>query len=78
MFGYRTIDDYYMDASPNRRLKSVGIPVLCLNAVDDVFSPSHGKSIRLLPWCDVTFFFKGLLSFIPVCLCAYMPACVGT
>ncbi|XP_038186671.1 phospholipase ABHD3 isoform X3 [Arvicola amphibius] len=41
MFGYRTIDDYYTDASPNRRLKSVGIPVLCLNAVDDVFSPSH-------------------------------------
>lgn len=45
MFGYRTIDDYYTDASPNRRLKSVGIPVLCLNAVDDVFSPSHGKNL---------------------------------
>lgn len=43
MFGYRTIDDYYIDASPNHRLKSVGIPVLCLNSVDDVFSPSHGK-----------------------------------
>ncbi|XP_076410834.1 phospholipase ABHD3 isoform X3 [Peromyscus maniculatus bairdii] len=46
MFGYRTIDDYYMDASPNRRLKSVGIPVLCLNAVDDVFSPSHAIPIE--------------------------------
>lgn len=43
MFGYRTLDDYYSDASPNRRLKSVGIPVLCLNAADDVFSPSHGE-----------------------------------
>ncbi|XP_011358753.1 phospholipase ABHD3 isoform X2 [Pteropus medius] len=41
LFGYQTIDDYYTDASPNRRLKSVGIPVLCLNSVDDVFSPSH-------------------------------------
>nr|XP_028693794.1 phospholipase ABHD3 isoform X2 [Macaca mulatta] len=43
MFGYRTIDDYYTDASPSRRLTSVGIPVLCLNSVDDVFSPSHGS-----------------------------------
>lgn len=43
MFGYRTIDDYYEDASPCRKLKSVGIPVLCLNSVDDVFSPGHGK-----------------------------------
>lgn len=46
MFGYRTLDDYYTDASPNRRLKSVGIPVLCLNATDDVFSPSHGIPIE--------------------------------
>ena len=43
MFGYRTIDDYYEDASPCHKLKSVGIPVLCLNSVDDVFSPGHGK-----------------------------------
>lgn len=43
MFGYRTVDDYYEDASPCRRLKSVGVPVLCLNSVDDVFSPAHGK-----------------------------------
>lgn len=47
MFGYRSIDDYYEDASPCRKLKSVGIPVLCLNSVDDVFSPAHGK-FRLL------------------------------
>lgn len=47
MFGYPTIDDYYEDASPCRKLKSVGIPVLCLNSVDDVFSPGHGE-FRLL------------------------------
>uniref|UniRef100_A0A2K5HRG9 AB hydrolase-1 domain-containing protein n=1 Tax=Colobus angolensis palliatus TaxID=336983 RepID=A0A2K5HRG9_COLAP len=46
MFGYRTIDDYYTDASPSRRLTSVGIPVLCLNSVDDVFSPSHAIPIE--------------------------------
>ena len=52
MFGYRTIDDYYADASPCRRLKRIGIPVLCLNSLDDVFSPDHGKLIPPpLPRC---------------------------
>ncbi|XP_038665135.1 phospholipase ABHD3 isoform X2 [Scyliorhinus canicula] len=41
MFGYKTIADYYRDASPNHKLKSIEIPVLCLNALDDVFSPGH-------------------------------------
>lgn len=55
MFGYQTIDDYYTDASPNHRLKSVAIPVLCLNSVDDVFSPSHGKTnifAYILTWIN--------------------------
>lgn len=43
MFGYRTNDDYYHDASPVHRLKSVQVPMLCLNAADDVFSPFHGE-----------------------------------
>ncbi|XP_072460472.1 phospholipase ABHD3 isoform X1 [Notamacropus eugenii] len=46
MFGYRSVDDYYTDASPYLRLKSVGIPVLCLNSVDDVFSPHHAIPIE--------------------------------
>ncbi|XP_024062276.2 phospholipase ABHD3 isoform X1 [Terrapene carolina triunguis] len=46
MFGYRTIDDYYVDASPCRKLKSIGIPVLCLNSLDDVFSPGHAIPIE--------------------------------
>lgn len=43
MFGYPTNDHYYHDASPVHRLKSVQVPMLCLNAADDVFSPSHGE-----------------------------------
>lgn len=43
MFGYPTNDDYYRDASPIHKLKSVQVPMLCLNAADDVFSPNHGE-----------------------------------
>ena len=43
MFGYPTNDDYYHAASPVHTLKSVQVPMLCLNAADDVFSPSHGE-----------------------------------
>ncbi|XP_038248746.1 phospholipase ABHD3 isoform X2 [Dermochelys coriacea] len=46
MFGYRTVDDYYVDASPYCKLKSIGIPVLCLNSLDDVFSPGHAIPIE--------------------------------
>uniref|UniRef100_A0A8D0L5W7 Phospholipase ABHD3 n=1 Tax=Sphenodon punctatus TaxID=8508 RepID=A0A8D0L5W7_SPHPU len=46
MFGYPTIDDYYADASPCRKLKSVGIPVLCLNSMDDIFSPRHAIPVE--------------------------------
>ncbi|XP_033010913.1 phospholipase ABHD3 [Lacerta agilis] len=47
MFGYPTIEDYYADASPCRRLKRIGIPVLCLNAMDDVFSPNHAIPVEI-------------------------------
>ncbi|XP_057714445.1 phospholipase ABHD3 isoform X2 [Corythoichthys intestinalis] len=46
MFGYATNDDYYRDASPVHRLKSVQVPMLCLNAADDVFSPSHAIPVE--------------------------------
>ncbi|XP_030608159.1 phospholipase ABHD3 isoform X2 [Archocentrus centrarchus] len=46
MFGYPTNDDYYRDASPVHRLKSVQVPMLCLNAADDVFSPSHAIPVE--------------------------------
>ncbi len=43
MFGYPSNDDYYLDASPIHKIKSVQVPMLCLNAADDVFSPNHGE-----------------------------------
>ncbi|XP_073406955.1 phospholipase ABHD3 isoform X3 [Dendrobates tinctorius] len=46
MFGYPTNDHYYKDASPCHRVKSIEIPVLCLNAVDDVFSPGHAIPVE--------------------------------
>ncbi|KAG8571093.1 hypothetical protein GDO81_011522 [Engystomops pustulosus] len=46
MFGYPTNDHYYTDASPCHRVKSIEIPVLCLNAVDDVFSPGHAIPVE--------------------------------
>ncbi|XP_060900932.1 phospholipase ABHD3 isoform X2 [Labrus mixtus] len=48
MFGYPTNDDYYHDASPVHRLKSVQVPMLCLNAADDVFSPSHAIPVEVV------------------------------
>ncbi|XP_060731322.1 phospholipase ABHD3 isoform X2 [Tachysurus vachellii] len=48
MFGYPTNDDYYRDASPIHKLKSVQVPMLCLNAADDVFSPNHAIPIEVV------------------------------
>ncbi|XP_073710830.1 phospholipase ABHD3 [Misgurnus anguillicaudatus] len=46
MFGYPSNDDYYLDASPIHKLKSVQVPMLCLNAADDVFSPNHAFPVE--------------------------------
>ncbi|KAK1173729.1 phospholipase ABHD3-like [Acipenser oxyrinchus oxyrinchus] len=46
MFGYATNKEYYKAASPCHKLKSVQIPVLCLNAADDVFSPGHAFPVE--------------------------------
>ena len=37
-FGYRSVDVYYRDSSSSSRLRGVGVPLLCLSALDDPIS----------------------------------------
>lgn len=45
MFGFTSVEDFYSSASPISKISSVRIPVLCLNAADDPFVPSHCESV---------------------------------
>ncbi|XP_032079118.1 phospholipase ABHD3 [Thamnophis elegans] len=47
MFGYPSVEAYYEDASPCHKLKKIGIPVLCLNSLDDAFSPDHAIPVEI-------------------------------
>lgn len=38
-YGYQSCDEYYREASPDRRLSLIRTPVLCLCSLDDPFSP---------------------------------------
>ena len=44
-FGYPTYKEYYEDACIHRKVSDIKVPLLCLNAADDPFSPSHGKNV---------------------------------
>uniref|UniRef100_S4RYS8 Abhydrolase domain containing 3 n=1 Tax=Petromyzon marinus TaxID=7757 RepID=S4RYS8_PETMA len=46
MFGFATIDDYYHAASPAHAVATIRVPVLCLNAADDPFSPMHAIPVE--------------------------------
>ncbi|KAL6096091.1 abhd1 [Pungitius sinensis] len=52
LFGYKSCSDYYFDASPDNKLHNTTVPILCLNAADDPFSPQHAfplSTIQSLP-----------------------------
>ncbi|CAG09160.1 unnamed protein product, partial [Tetraodon nigroviridis] len=51
-FGYKSCVDYYRDASPDKELPRTAVPILCLSAADDPFSPHHSfplNTVQELP-----------------------------
>ncbi|KAF3785244.1 Embryogenesis-associated protein [Nymphaea thermarum] len=53
-FGYKSVDDYYFDASSSHSIEHVQTPLLCIQASNDPIAPSRGiprEQIRENPHC---------------------------
>lgn len=48
LFGYKSCAEYYRDASPDKKLPNTAVPILCLNAADDPFSPQHAFPVNIV------------------------------
>ncbi|KAM9704202.1 phospholipase ABHD3-like isoform 2-T2 [Menidia menidia] len=48
LFGYESCRDYYLDASPDKKLPNTAVPILCLNAADDPFSPQDAFPVSIV------------------------------
>ncbi|XP_054876115.1 phospholipase ABHD3-like isoform X1 [Poeciliopsis prolifica] len=48
VFGYKSCVDYYHDASPAKKLPNTAVPILCLNAADDPFSPQSTFPVSIV------------------------------
>ncbi|XP_036941590.1 phospholipase ABHD3-like isoform X1 [Acanthopagrus latus] len=47
-FGYNSCTEYYCDASPDKKLPNTAVPILCLNAADDPFSPKCAFPVNIV------------------------------
>ncbi|KAK1258391.1 Embryogenesis-associated protein EMB8 [Acorus gramineus] len=53
-FGFKSVDEYYINASSSRSIAHVHTPLLCIQAANDPFAPGRGiprKDIEENPYC---------------------------